>query len=607
MSELEKIKRAEYQRKRKKLIWIQMIIVGILTLATIITSTLFVTNNKNAHATYTEEGNVIYRAYLADNDFYEEEYLNGSHAYVASLINKMTADFSYDLKMQIDNVHFQYSYKIDARLIIKDKSTKTKIYDSIHEILYEETAQVSGTVLNIRKLVEFDYQKFNKKANDFNTAYNLKNTENILLVKMDIVVIGMSESFLTDNQDLYTISLNIPLMQSVISPSVSTTVPTGEQKIIVKDVSSYNNLKIFAIVFGCSDLLTIIILLLYIFFSIDKHIDYARKVKKLLSNYDSYIQKILNPFNFSAYQLLHVNSFKALLEIRDTIQSPILTYENDDKTHSQFFIATAYKVLYMFEITVEENEIKHIYEETNVNNEEVAVTAIPDIKIDNIITPMPIEKQDDVTHVTYRKSYSVPKIKIDNIITPIPIEKQDDVTYVTYRKSYSARLIQSDDEFKDKYCIIKRELLSFNKVKARTSWSAETFSIGRVKCAKFTIRGKCLWLNLKLLPSNYVNSKYFIVDCSDKKKFTEVPVALKIRSRRSIKFAMELINDMMNELNITRTDKQLEVTALPYEDTKTLIQNGYIKEIYSGNKNKDTSVIKLNVGKMLRIKSEEKN
>ena len=53
MSELEKIKRDEYQRKRKKFIWIQMLIVGILTLATIITSTLFISNNKNAYVGYT--------------------------------------------------------------------------------------------------------------------------------------------------------------------------------------------------------------------------------------------------------------------------------------------------------------------------------------------------------------------------------------------------------------------------------------------------------------------------------------------------------------------------------------------------------------------------
>ena len=569
MSELEKIKRDEYQRKRKKFIWIQ-IIVGILTLATIITSTLFISNNKNAYVGYTEEGKVIYRAYLADNDFYEEEYLNGSHAYVASLINKMTADFSYDVKMQIDNVNFQYTYKIDAQLIVKDKASKTKIYDSFYEVLYEETSDSSGDELNVKKLVEFDYQKFNKKADEFNRSYNLKNTENILLVKMTINVIGMCESFQNDNQDVYTITLSLPLMQTVVSPSVSATVPTGEQKIIVKDVSSFENLKISAIVLGCLDLLATIILVLYIFLSIDKHIDYARKVKKLVSNYDSYIQQTLTPFDFSSYQVLKINSFKGLLEIRDTVQSPLLMYENEDKTCSQFFITTAEKVLYLYEIAVEE--------ETNINNpidianQEIAVTTVPET--------------------------------VETIET---VESVENIAYVTYKKSYTARLIQAEETLKNNYVIIKQELLAYKKVKARTSWNAETFSAGRIQCAKLTVRGKTLWLNLNLAPNNYVDSKYSIVDCSDKKKFAEVPVAVKIRSNRSVKYALDLIRDMMSGLGIIRTDKQQEVITLPYEDTEALIKKGFIKEIYLGKTDKNTSVVKLNVGKMLKHKTENKD
>ena len=564
MSELEKIKRYEYQRKRKKIIWIQMLIVGILTLATIITSTLFISNNKNAYVGYTEEGKVIYRAYLADNDFYEEEYLNGSHAYVASLINKMTADFSYDVKMEIDNVNFQYTYKIDAQLIVKDKASKTKIYDSFYEVLYEETSDSSGDELNVKKLVEFDYQKFNKKADEFNRTYNLKNTENILLVKMTINVIGMCESFQNDNQDVYTITLSLPLMQTVVSPSVSATVPTGEQKIIVKDVSSFKNLKISAIVLGCLDLLAIIILVLYIILSIDKHIDYARKVKKLVSNYDSYIQQILTPFDFSGYQVLKINSFKGLLEIRDTVQSPLLMYENEDKTCSQFFITTAEKVLYLYEIEVEE--------ETNINNPNIA-----------------INQEIAVTTV------------------PETVESVENIAYVTYKKSYTSRLIQAEETLKNNYVIIKQELLAYKKVKARTSWNAETFSAGRIQCAKLTVRGKTLWLNLNLSPNNYIDSKYSIVDCSDKKKFAEVPVAVKIRSNRSVKYALELIRDMMSGLGIIRTDKQQEVITLPYEDTESLIKKGFIKEIYFGKTDKNTSVVKLNVGKMLKHKTENKD
>lgn len=578
MSELEKIKREKYQRKRKKIIMFQTAIISILTIITIILSAVFVTNNKNAYVGYTEEGKVIYRAYLADNDFYEEEYLNGSHAYVASLIDKMTADFSYDLKMQIDDVNFQYFYKIDAQLIVKDKTTKTKIYDSVYEVLHEETSEISGDTLNVRKLVEFDYQKFNKKADDFNRAYNLKNTENFLLVKMTINVIGMSESFVSNNQDVYTVTLTLPLMQTIVSPSVSATVPTGEQMIIVKDASSYNNVKICAIVFGSVDLLAIIALVLYVFLSIDKHIDYARKVKKIVSNYDSYIQVILNPFDFSNYQVLNVNSFKSLLEIRDTVQSPLLMYENDDKTCSQFFITTVEKVLYLYEIKVEEENLEDL--SSNIN-QEMAITTIPVLNEENVAQAITEENFNPVLNE----------------------ENVENVTYVSYRKSYTARLIQAEETVKNNYILIKQELLSYKKIKSRISWGAETFTYGRVKCAKLTVRGKNLLLNLKLMPKKYANSKYSITDCSEKKKFAEVPVSVKIRSKRSVKFAKELIYDMMNELNVLRTDKQPKIDPLNYEDTQSLIKKGYIKETYLGKADKNTSLVKLNVGKMLRNKS----
>lgn len=85
------------------------------------------------------------------------------------------------------------------------------------------------------------------------------------------------------------------------------------------------------------------------------------------------------------------------------------------------------------------------------------------------------------------------------------------------------------------------------------------------------------------------------------------PVAVKIRSNRSVKYALELIRDMMSGLGIIRTDKQQEVITLPYEDTESLIKKGFIKEIYLGKTDKNTSVVKLNVGNMLKHKTENKD
>ena len=66
-----------------------------------------------------------------------------------------------------------------------------------------------------------------------------------------------------------------------------------------------------------------------------------------------------------------------MLEIRDTVQSPLLMYENEDKTCSQFFITTAEKVLYLYEIAVEE-EITNINNPIDIANQEIAVITVPE-------------------------------------------------------------------------------------------------------------------------------------------------------------------------------------------------------------------------------------
>jgi hypothetical protein len=64
------------------------------------------------------------------------------------------------------------------------------------------------------------------------------------------------------------------------------------------------------------------------------------------------------------YQLLVMDSFMDLLEIRDTIQSPILMYENEDQTCTTFMIPTNTKLLYVFEIKVEDYDELYGYAQT---------------------------------------------------------------------------------------------------------------------------------------------------------------------------------------------------------------------------------------------------
>ena len=85
---------------------------------------------------------------------------------------------------------------------------------------------------------------------------------------------------------------------------------------------------------------------------------------------------------------------------------------------------------------------------------------------------------------------------------------------VKYKTSFMARLIQSDAALQDYYTALKNAILSYKKVKARTSWFCETFNCGRVLCAKLNVKGKALALYLNLDPADYAGqeNKYHFQD-----------------------------------------------------------------------------------------------
>ena len=176
-----------------------------------------------------------------------------------------------------------------------------------------------------------------------------------------------------------------------------------------------------------------------------------------------------------------------------------------------------------------------------------------------------------------------------------------DTVYVRYRRSYMANVIQADESLKDCYNFVKNELLSYKGVKARVSWSSETFKAARIQCGKLVVKGKNIWLYLNLDPKEYAESKFFIKDLSDKPKFAEMPLGIKLRSDRSQKHAAELIADMMAKLGLARIERDAENFRPIYEDNEALIEKNLIKVYYSGEVTEDSNLTTANIDEMLKF------
>ena len=153
------------------------------------------------------------------------------------------------------------------------------------------------------------------------------------------------------------------------------------------------------------------------------------------------------------------------------------------------------------------------------------------------------------------------------------------VVMVRYRSSFMSRLIQAEPEIQDYYTVIKNTLLSYKGVKARTSWNYESFNQGRFQCAKLNIKGRTLSLYLALAPEEYNASKYHFSDVSGKGKFDKVPMMLKIRSDRALKYAVELIEELMKAHDIPAGPAQNVDYRMPFETNEALAARDLVKVI----------------------------
>ena len=182
-----------------------------------------------------------------------------------------------------------------------------------------------------------------------------------------------------------------------------------------------------------------------------------------------------------------------------------------------------------------------------------------------------------------------------------------EIVMVRYRSSFQSRLIQSDEELQDYYTVIKNALLSYKGVKARASWNFESFNNGRTQCAKLNIKGKNLQVYLNLPSEEYSVSKYHFTDMGDKPKFDQVPLMMKVRSERALKYTLELIEDMMTKLEIPQGKVPEVDYHAPYETNDELVKKGLVKVILPAGMTLDenSNIVKVNVGEMLSTVKRE--
>ena len=356
MSEVEFLRRQRYKRNRKRLSLIQLVAIMILAAMALASFLVYYRIDKTQLIKYTESGNVDYRVQYRENEFFPDEWIEKDQTYISSLIKQMSAEFTYNLNTSSSEMRYNYQYVINAKLLIGSKDKGTPYYT------YEEqvSPQKSGVIKNkenleIKEAVTVDYVKYNTLAKSFINTYGLDTSASCtLIVTMDVVTLCENNGFENTNQVNYSTSMNIPLaVDSVNIFRTSASVEGQTNNLEYAGATNRNTILSFAHTFTVLALILLVLRTLFLIWTRNEDVTYKARVNKIVKSYGSFIQKMFGEFDCDGYQIIQIKSFVEMLGIRDTILSPVLMSENKDETMTRFYIPTATKLLYVFEIKID--------------------------------------------------------------------------------------------------------------------------------------------------------------------------------------------------------------------------------------------------------------
>jgi len=342
------------QTKRRDVVFSFVCSIVIVTFIAISFFLIYFNQSKTKYVNYKEQSNIDYNVFLKENEFFENDFLVKDKEYIAGLIDYITANFEYELSLDEKNVEYKYYYRIEADVDVVRKNGGRSLYSTTRTLLDEVEKNTSDVNVKIKENIIINYNEYNDLIKRFTTTYSLDDIESTLTINMYINVIGICEEFEENTSKESVMSLSIPLTTKTVGIDLSNNLINSDNNVMKCEKSSN-----FSIVFAVLGILFVITDIVLIVFTIKYEIKtrtaeniYERELKKILNNYSSYIQKMNNDFDFKSYELLKIDTFTDMLEIRDTIRQPILMKENSRKTGAYFVIPSSSKILYVYRIKI---------------------------------------------------------------------------------------------------------------------------------------------------------------------------------------------------------------------------------------------------------------
>ena len=168
-----------------------------------------------------------------------------------------------------------------------------------------------------------------------------------------------------------------------------------------------------------------------------------------------------------------------------------------------------------------------------------------------------------VTLPENREEVAAEEVAVSEAVAFEPVAEEPAVApkpkYVN--KSFAQKMMVCDEVLQDRYDELKNYALRFKRLKSRISKKFDSINQGRLQFVKLSVAGKTLKLFLNM-DINTTDPKFHCKDMRDKKTYEPVPVLLRIKSGRAVKYAKILIDQCAEVHGLKENKKFQEVDAI---------------------------------------------
>ena len=309
---------------------------------------------------YNEVGNIDYKVFLKENNYYKEQYLGKDMQYVASIIKNVVPTFTYEMHSE-EKMEYTYNYKVSADLIISDPNDNNKVLYKRPSLLVKDTKEkVTGGSFRVDQEVSINYDEYNNYVNSFKKEYALSVNSKLVLT-FNIDVTGKSPALKEDFKKSSKLVIAIPMSEQTINIGIDTsdinnsgTLERNYMSQIKKPVA-----LVLGIIVGLLSLALLYIVIYNFLTNRSKTDVYKATIKSILREYDRAIvsSKTADTIDESKYNVIEVPRIEELLDAHDSTGKPIL-YNEDTENDISTFIIVSDEILYKYRVVQKELEEK---------------------------------------------------------------------------------------------------------------------------------------------------------------------------------------------------------------------------------------------------------